>query len=174
MAARPPFIDPRPPNSLEQLLLPVPKSISRPLPPQPPLNHLHNVRLLLPRQLPPLYNPMPFRQTRSTARPRRMLCDKNRVPPHRRLLPILDRLRRRQALGNEPFGVPQKLIQTVPLQVPSFHFPQLKPRPEARLFQRFKYLIQIAHAPLLRDTDGTAAGTQSAKDCCLAFPQILM
>ena len=57
------------------------------------------VTLLVGRQRTPRFYAMPFRETRSAARRRRMLRDEDRMPAHRRLLAIVGWCR-----GCEPFG----------------------------------------------------------------------
>ena len=84
---------------------------------QPRSYHVHDVTLLLPRQLPPVGNTVPLFQAAPAASRGRVLRDKNGMPAPRRLFAVVGWLSRCETLVNEVSGMLQNDRQSFALQV---------------------------------------------------------
>jgi hypothetical protein len=135
-------VTPAPLKSIEQSRLPPPRLLLRF---QRPADNSHNILSLLAAKFPALRQSMPFQQTRAATGSGGMLRHKHRMPAHRRLLPVIPRLRRRQPLGDD---LPRMLANDIhpPLaQIQRILSPQSKSAAKLRLPQRREQFIQIPH-----------------------------
>lgn len=74
-----------------------------------------------------------------------MLSDKDRVPSPRRLLAVIDRRGRREALRDEILGMGHYCRQPAVRQVGAILFTETNAPAESRVPQRFEDGIEIAH-----------------------------
>lgn len=118
---------------------------------QPVMDNADNILLLRFAQRFSLRNLVPLRQTLATAGCRRMLRDKYRMAPHRRLLTIIRRMSWRQSLGDKIGGVFIDHLRAFIPAILSFFYPETKTRTKCRSRQagkeRFKRIHQYTERP---------------------------
>lgn len=92
---------------------------------------------------------MPFGQTAPAARTGGVLCDKDRMPAHGRLLAIAGRMGRSQTLGYESRPMFHDGIKTPAFEIESRLIVQMKAGSEPGPGKTFKQLfgIKSAHQP---------------------------
>jgi hypothetical protein len=119
------------------------------LPGQPAFQYLDDVIYLFLREWPAFRNVVPFSQAAPAASPGRVLGDKYRMVPHRRLPAVINRFGIRQPLCNKIPGMLEDYIQTLIREV--FRFFAGKPKPAAKLRtpQCGKKFINITHLSFL-------------------------
>lgn len=93
---------------------------------QPVMDNADNILLLRFAQRFSLRNLVPFRQAPAAAGCRRMLRDKYRMAPHRRLLTIIRRVNWRQSLGDKIGGVFINHLRAFIPAILSFFIPRRK------------------------------------------------
>ena len=77
-----------------------------------------------------------------------MLGNKDRMSPHRRLMPIVLRVGWRQAGADKIFSVTSDLGETLGLDLPQFGLTEVKFGPKRRTAQLFQRLFYGLHAAL--------------------------
>lgn len=99
---------------------------------QPVMDNADNILLLRFAQRFSLRYLVPLRQAPATAGCRRMLRDKYRMAPHRRLLTIIRRVSWRQSLGDKISGVFINYLRAFIPAILSFFYPETKTRTKCR------------------------------------------
>lgn len=99
---------------------------------QPVMDNADNILLLRFAQRFSLRYLVPLRQAPATAGCRRMLRDKYRMAPHRRLLTIIRRVSWRQSLGDKIGGVFINYLRAFIPAILSFFYPETKTRTKCR------------------------------------------
>src|SRR5579884_3586297 len=112
---------------------------------QPALDRADHVILLLARKLSAWSNPVPLREARPAAGCGRMLRDEHRVTAPRRLLPIIERCRRSEALPDQVPSVDQDRRETSPFEICPVLVSQPKLASESRCSEPRKDFIEITH-----------------------------
>ncbi len=105
---------------------------------EPSLYQSDNIVNLPIRQLPPFWDAVPLGQAAPAACRRSMLCDKDRMVPHRCLLTVISSLSRAQPLFDEIPRMIQNRRKSFLLKIRHLLRPQPKPIAKLRPAQRLE------------------------------------
>lgn len=117
---------------------------------KPACNRSDGARLLFDAERPARGDPVPLREAAAATGRRCMLGDEHRVPAKRRLLPVVRRLRRREASRDEPARVLVHRALPLRSQVVAFLRAERELTAKARLLKRREELVEVAHSSGVR------------------------
>ena len=112
---------------------------------QPAADHRDHVSLLLGREDPPLFDAVPFREASPATCRGRVLRDKDRVPAEWRLLAIVPRVGRCEALRDESLRVLENSRQSLGVKISALMCAEIETLTKRRKFQGGEKVVQMSH-----------------------------